>query len=311
MAEVCVKNIGDISVSVIPHERRFNAEGDFALDSRVREMYEAKSYDSHPKTQEEADARGLKHFNGLVTSVPHLHNYIFDGRNFLTLNLAPTRYLVGQAMRDCVKDGDYSEDEIQIMSPDMLGVSLLVPVKLGGEYFLMSQIKGKALGSGQIHTALVAGNIDAKYLGAPNPLITALQTESSEELGLDLSHMNSTSFIYLLDERETGQINLASVAMNANVVKILNAYESLTQQKLRSEEDLEVMALARLQIAGLALTPLEDGSTGIENIKCFLPSKDGLIESVETRPIRPYTEATVQYLSDPENVKFLLEKAGF
>ena len=311
MAKISIENIEDISLNVIPHERSFDSVEGFVLDKRVREMYEKKQYDLQPKSKKEAEERGIKHFNGLVSSATNIHVYPANGKNFVTLDLAPTRYLIGQAMRDCVAESSYSQEEILKMSPDMTGVSLIVPIKIDGKYFLLSQIKGKALGSGQVHTGLVAGNVDAKYLNEPNPLVATLKHECSEELGLDLSYMNSTSFIFLVDERETGQINFASVARNPDVDKILGSYEAMTINKLRQDESLEVMALTRLPIAGIALMPLKDGSSGVKDIKCYKPSRDGLIESLEDRNVRPYTAATIDYLSKKENVRFLLDKAGF
>jgi hypothetical protein len=312
MANILVENIDEIKHVVLPFERRFDSQGDLALDNKVSEMYQKKQYHLMPKTDEEARARGAKNFNGLMTSAVELHSYIQDGQTIVSVTLAPTRYMVGQAFRDCVKEGHYASDEIQTASPDMANVSLIVPIKMNGSYYLLSQIKGKALGSGELHTGLVAGNVDAKYLSAPNPFIATLQNECSEELGLNLSYMDSTSFIYLVNERETGQINFASVARNADVNKILQAYESMTKQKLQKNEDLEVMALANLPIAGLALTPLEGGSPEVKGVICYKPSKDGLVTIVEDRKVRPYTAATVDYMKkSDQNQRFLLNKAGY
>jgi hypothetical protein len=312
MANIMIENIDELKHTVLPFERRFDSTGDLALDGKVSEMYQKKQYHLLPKTDEEAKARGLKNFNGLVSSAVELHPYIQDGQTIVAVTLAPSRYMIGQAFRDCVKEGMYTPDEIQKASPDMTGVSLIVPVKMNGQYFLLSQIKGKALGSGEIHTGLVAGNVDQKYHSAQNPFIATLQNECSEELGIDLSHIDSTSFIFLVDERETGQINFASVARNADINKILGAYEAMTKKKLQNNEALEVMALTNLPIAGLALIPLEDGALGVKGIKCYKPTNQGLVETIEDRKVRPYTAATVDYLGrSDKNVEFLLNKAGY
>ncbi|MFP4401263.1 MAG: hypothetical protein ACLFPQ_05250 [Candidatus Woesearchaeota archaeon] len=311
MAKISIENIDEIKVNVIPVERRFDSEGELAIDERIRQIYEDNNYDLRPKTSEEADARGEKHFNGLMSSAPKIQSYPVNGKNFVTVDIAPTRYLISQAMRDYVKENEVSEKEVQKISPDMTGVSLIVPVKINGDYYLLSQVKGKALGSGQIHAGLVAGNVDAKYLNQPDPLITTLQNECSEELGLNLSYLDSTSFIFLIDERETGQVNFASVAMNADVQEILTAYESMTRQKLKKDEKLEVMGLANLPVAGISLTPLENGSSGVKDITCYMPSSEGLVKLVEERGVRPYTSATIDYVSEPKNTRFLLEKAGY
>lgn len=116
----------------------------------------------------------------------------------------------------------------------------------------------------------------------------------------------------MIDERETGQVNFASVARNTDLNHVLQAYESLTKSKLENNEALEVMALTTLPIAGIALLPLENNKRGLRSIKCYKPTQKGLNITEEDREVRPYTEATIQYLQEnPENVKFLLEKAGF
>jgi hypothetical protein len=312
MASILIENIDELKHTVLPFERRYDSQGDLALDEKVSEMYQRKQYHLLPKTSEEAKARGAKGFNGLMSSAVELHSYVQDGQTIVAVTLAPTRYMIGQAFRDCVKEGRYAPSEIPTASTDMANVSLIAPVKMDGKYYLLSQIKGKALGSGELHTGLVAGNIDAKYLSYPNPLIATLQNECSEELGLDLSFIDSTSFIFLVDERETGQINFASVARNADISQILSSYEAMTKRKLQNNEALEVMALANLPIAGLALIPLEDNAPGVKGIKCYKPTNQGLVETIEDRKVRPYTAATVDYLTKSnKNVDFILNKAGY
>ena len=314
MAKVIVKNIDKILLNVIPIERRFDSEEDLAIDSRVKDIYIKKGYESAPKSREEADARGIKNFNGLMSSFPRINVYIDGKRTIVAADIAPTRYLIGQAMRDIMEhpayNKVYNKKQIQKMSPCMANVSVLTPIKKEGKYYLLSQIKGKAIGSGQILAAPVAGNVDAKYLNAADPLTEALKNECSEEIGMDLSYLNSTSFVCMIDDGAGGR-NFASVARNANLQEILNSYESDTKRKLAKNEQLELMALSVLPVAGLALTPLEDGINGLHNITCYKPSVDGLKEVVEDRGVRPYTEAIIEYIERPENVKFLLEKAGF
>ncbi len=310
MAKVCVKNIDKILLNIIPIERRFDSEGDLAIDSRVRDMYIKKGYESAPKSREEADARGIKNFNGLMSSFPRINVYTNGKETIVAADITPTRYLIGQAARDIMKQDIYSEEEIQKMIPCMANVSVLTPIKKEGKYYLLSQIKGKAIGSGQILAAPVAGNVAAKYLNAADPLTEALKNECSEEIGMDLSYLNSTSFVCMIDDGAGGR-NFASVARNANLKKILDSYESDTKRKLAKNEQLELMALSVLPVAGLALTPLEDGINGLHKITCYKPGVDGLTEVVEDRGVRPYTEAIIDYVADQENVKFLLEKAGF
>ncbi len=311
MAKIIVKNIETLMLNVLPMERTPTSKGDLAIHPFVAAKYREKGYDTKPTSPTEADARGEKSFNGLMSSLPAIRVYPSEGNTVIVADIAPTRYLIGEALRDLAKSGIYTSEDIKEMSPNMVGVSLVVPVKIKSQYFLLSQIKGKALGSGQIHAALVAGNIDAEYLQYENPLTIALQKESSEELGMDLSSLDPTSIVYIVDEKETGQINFAYVAKNANAINILTAYERNVTPKILKGEELEVMALAKLPVAGIALVHLSDGSSGLKDVLCYHPTAQGLTKVVEDRGVRPYTQATIDYLSKPENVKFLLEKAGF
>ncbi len=309
MAKIGIQNISDVKLNAIPVERTVDSEGDLAFAPEIKEMYTKKGYDVAPKSRQEADARGIRDFNGLMSSFTRIFVYRSGGQTIVAADIAPTRYLLGQAMRDYVAaHPDLSAEDVQRTSPDMANVSLVCPVKKEGKYFLLSQIKGKALGSGEIHAGIVAGNVKGKHvLQEGNPLIRSLQDECSEELGMDLSHLDSTSFVYMVDERETGQINFASVVRQADANKIFEAYEANTKRKLPKDQ-LEVMALAMLPIAGFALIPLEKG-VGLEGILCYHPTVEGLKEVRETRRVRPYTQATLDYLR--ENAGFLLNKAGF
>ena len=309
MAKIAIENIDDIQLNVLPLERRFDSVGDLAIHPLVKERYVNNGYNLAPKSRQEADARGQKHFNGLMSSFTRIHNYSDGKRNIVCVDIAPTRYLIGQARRDIVNTNKPDAETIEKLSPDMANVSLIAPIKLNGEYFLLSQIKGKALGSGQIHAGLVAGNIDAKYLRTENPLVAVLQNECSGELGINLSHLNSTSFVFMVDERETGQVNFAAIARNTDHQFVLSRYEADTKIKLAGEDKLEVQGLADLPI-GVALVPLESGELKLrEKVTCYKPTSTGLVETRETREVRPYTQGTLDYLK--KNANFLLEKAGF
>lgn len=57
------------------------------------------------------------------------------------ISVAPTRYLIGQALRDLYATGQYSLETIKKISPDLLNVSLIAPVKTKDGHFLLAQIK--------------------------------------------------------------------------------------------------------------------------------------------------------------------------
>lgn len=313
MPKVLFENISEIKLNVIPLERKFNSEGDLSIDSKVRDLYVQKRYDEMPKTEEEADAKGLNTFNGLTSSFPRISCYSDGKSNIIAADIAPTRYLIGQAMRDIMKQDKISEEEIRRMSPNMANISLIVPVKYKGQYFLVSQIKGKAIGSREVLASPVAGNVDAKYLyeNPKNPLTEALRKECFEEIGMDLSYLNPTSFVCGIDDGAAG-INFVSVAKGAKLDAILNSYFELTKQKIAKNEKLELMALSLLRVGELKLILLEEGDRfEAQDVICFYPNVDGFRETVENRVVRPFTEAIVHYLSNKKNVHFILDKAGF
>ncbi len=104
MSKVLFENISEIKLNVIPFERTPDSKGSLSIDERVAKVYIQKRYNLVPKTEEEADARGLKTFNGLMSSFPDIKSYSDGNSNIIVGDIAPTRYLIGQAMRDIMKE---------------------------------------------------------------------------------------------------------------------------------------------------------------------------------------------------------------
>jgi hypothetical protein len=312
VAYISIGNIDRILLNVTQLERTFDTEGPLAIHPTVAAMYVSKDYATAPCSAQEARALGQRadEFNGLKCSFYRITSTQKDGRTIVTADIAPTRYLFSKAMRDVVKEGDYSLADMHAMTPNMAHVSLVVPVRFNGQYHLLSQIKGKALGEGQIHAGLAAGHVEAHHLNQCNPLVAALQDEVSEEIGLDLSRLDHTSFVYVVDEAELGTVNFASVAQLVDVDKVLAAYETSIRGKLPGK--LEVNGLAVLPIAGLTFVPLE---RPLDEVVCYKPTLDGLVASKEAKDwkkdLRPYTQATLEYVREPANLRSLLQKAGF
>ncbi|UCD03730.1 MAG: hypothetical protein JSW73_04285 [Candidatus Woesearchaeota archaeon] len=308
MAKIGIENIDEIKVNVIPLERTYDSVGDLKINSAVKRMYITKGYPSAPKSREEADKRGEIHFNGLMSSFTKIKVYEDSDTKLVSVDIVPTRYLIGQAMRDYMKkfSDQLHTNKILSLSPNMANVSLIAPIEKNDGYYLLSQIKGKALGSGQIHTGIVAVNIAAKYLADPDPLTGAIRGGCSSELGMKLDQLDPTSTTFMVDERETGQVNFASVLKNADFGDIYSSYESSVKDK--SLEDLEVM--------GIALLPTKNINQFIRegiarDVTCFIPTENGLEEKKQDRQLRPYTVATLKYIKRPKNLEFLIKKAGF
>ncbi|PIN75439.1 hypothetical protein COV18_03420 [Candidatus Woesearchaeota archaeon CG10_big_fil_rev_8_21_14_0_10_37_12] len=324
MAGTLIDQIDDVRLTVLENERLFTSD---TIHPTVREKYEQNGYDQQPKSKAERDERGLKGgWNGLNSSFTELKLDTSSGRRVLVATIAPTRYLVGEAMRAVVanmKNQGYSPDEIakyaSNASPNMANVSVVCPVKHNGEHHLLAQIKGADnLGGGEIHTGLVAGNVDVKFLARhngqlvyTNPLASALQREALEEMGLSLKQIGYTGFDHLVDERITGQVNLAAVAQGIELETVLHAYDAHAKKVFEGGKTPEVQGLTALPMQGLTLVPLEGGRFALDDIVWYLPTKDGLKEQKDRRTVRPYTEATLAYIADPDNKKHLLEKAGF
>lgn len=338
--------------------RNFDHE---SIHPLVREMYVKKGYDNLPKSKDESDRmnaelkqQGLppkyKHFNGLMSSCVEMEFFKENKKTLVKATVMPTWYLLGQAMRDVMKEAkqegiEYSTRKINAMSTNHFNGSLIAPSKITGEYYLISQIKGNALGAGEIHTGLVAGNVDGAYLQYGDyALIQTMRNECSEELGMDLNELNPGSFAFLVNEKRSSQINLAAVATQVDLDAILGHYESMIIKKLEDNEEeifntyemmmkgdlpkdaaimkeyelilmdkLEVMGLATLPMKGIALTPIkDDGSLGLNDVVCYIPTKNGLITDKQNRGVRPYTQATINYFNaKKKNHKHVLEKAGF
>ncbi len=310
MAKIWVSNISEVRLNYLPNLNRAELEGEGGLDRRILEEYYRMGFHERPKTREEADARGEKNFNGLVTSIPKINVYNDGKETIVTGDVMTIRYLYGEAFKSLIKKGMITPDEALEISPNRLNVSLIAIVKQEGNYYLLTQIKGKkTVGAGALQGALVAGGVNAEHLYAKNPLVAALQQECIEELGVDLSHLDSTAFLYLFDEREIGNINFGAVAREIDLDNILTVYEAQTKAKLNKDEIPEVKGLAKMPVAGWALIPLEGGKSGLEALS-YLPSPNGLTMEREVRELRPYAEALMEHIKDKNKLSTLIERAG-
>jgi len=316
MAKIGIENIHEIRLTSLTDERTSDHA---SIAPEVTAMYAEKGSDAAPRTEDEALAIGQKNYNALKSSFTEIKVVQEGGNTIVEATIAPTRYLVGAAMRNIVEAHgleNITEADIQRMSPDMANVSLLVPVKHEGQWYMLAQIKGSieagdVLGSGAIHTGLIAGNVEGEYVLQQdgNPLLRSLYKETWEEMGIDFNQLDTTSFVYLVDERETGQVNFAAVARNADMDQILSAYEADCKTKLAEGRKLEAAGLALVPVEGAHLVPFK-GQQILEGITVYKPRESGLEIVTEDRKVRPYTEGTVAYLNDKRNVASLLEKAA-
>ncbi len=290
-----------------------------SLDQRIAAIHKELGLDQLPKSKEERDARGLKGpWDGLRSSVPRLNVYLREeGRAIVTGDLWKTRYSAGEAFRKLKekleKQGNpLSEEEIKYISPNMANVHLMIPTKWEGKYVLIAQIKGDALGGGQIHSSAVAGNVDGKYISREyaDPLTQSLIDQCSDELGLDLNSIKASPWKYIINEQDTGQMAFVKIAQGVGFESVLNSYRKSVEEKV-GKKKIEVAGLTPLPVSGLAIIEVEKAWKTVDKVICYFPTSEGFKEQLEQRELRPITVGVIKYLESQKNREAMLETAGF
>ncbi len=319
---VGIPAIRELWLNVLPGERTLASKGTLAFHPDIIQRYREAGYDDAPKSREERDARGMQGgWNGMNVSGVSLRSDPTPSGDIVVADVAQARYLWCRAMEDVAAWGNYDSakdarvlltaEELRVRSPDLVNVSLVAPVRHEGKLYWLAQIKGDAKGSGEIHTGVAAGGLAPKYLSAPNPLVAQLQHECSKELGLDLTALDYSSAAFMVDERFQGMINFAHIARGIDMDAVLSTYEG----HVRSKEKPEVAGLALVPLEGAVLHAVDEGVVPtrfrLDDVVCYVPGKDGLDAVRLSKVVRPYTEATTKYAHDKDNLRFLLEKAGF
>ncbi len=104
--------------------------------------------------------------NGQSSSVSAMK---FDSKtSSFDLVVRPTEFFMGRAVARILSKNPDAIDlsYLEKNSPHMLNVSLIVITEIAGHRYLLCQEKGKAIGSGSIHT-LFAGNVAVPSIGFP------------------------------------------------------------------------------------------------------------------------------------------------
>ena len=90
--------IDEIRVNLIPLERTIDSD---TVDDRVRDEFLKRKYQDLPRSQDEAKARGMSKWSGLMSSFPEVRTYkVSPGRVIVSADILPTRYHVGEAFRN-------------------------------------------------------------------------------------------------------------------------------------------------------------------------------------------------------------------
>lgn len=280
--------IKKIDLTVVEGER------DLALVNKLlAETYTDQGYDKVPKTKEEAKGGS---FNGEMASFTSIQ-ICPDG--VIEAEIMSTRYLFRDATIDIAKKyGDYVAREVGIR---MAHVSFIAVDIFEGQPVIIAQLKGDAVGKGQIHAGLVAGAITKKHLATTDPLHEALKERLREEMGLDINLLPQPPKSRLMvGEEENGFVNIVAVGHMG--------FEEIKKSYLKS---IEGKPLEKRQVSGLALIPIHNASSIKEGAQVFYPDeKGGGYWKPCKKGLRPYTNAILDFLEKPENQEWLIEQAG-
>ena len=246
-----------------------------------------------------ADPKG--EVNGESSSVTSMK--LDPTTNQVDLVVRPTEFFMGRAVaRHLSKEPEATDLNYLVRnSPHMLNVSLIVITEIAGQRYLLCQEKGKAIGSGAIHT-LFAGNVSAKNLAQDNPLLAGLMTQAHEEIGLSLDPRNLKPVAFV-SELGLGMLNVAYAAFTPDSERILGAFEAKTKvqlNKLRESGQLETRGIGFAPVNALLAIPLDGkGAVASGPVIMYRANDDGSLEILRyaNRQIRPYWEAMSQLIS--------------
>lgn len=309
MAKVTITDLQKLIIIALDQERTCETLGILALHKLVSETYSRK-YALFPKTLREAEAQGRpQDYDGLKSSCADIQFYTDGGGKTASVHLMPTRYFVGQAYRDVLQEGKFSETEARFMSPRMANVSAIAPVKFGGRYYFVSQTMGKGTTDpGQVISTLAAGQVDGNQVqkaakdNTHNPFLAALEKECSEEVGLDFQTLDILPVPHaFVEEIESAKINAAYVARGASLDTILKSYAAK-----RNFKEVQAIALVPAETSTLRHVNAQE----LANIPYFSLTDSGIQESRRNVVLRPYTLALLEHISDERQCNTVLELAG-
>lgn len=292
MAKVLYDNIIEMSVKIIQEERKYDSKD---LPEILVKKYLEKGYEKCPTTYEGAKEVGDINYNGLKVSL--LSSEYSSGK--LDMILQPTRFLIGQAMRDLYKE---SPELMEKVTPlNIVNVSVLTPVMYNNECVLIGHVRANSTGIGQIQIPLAGGGVEADSLGSINCLWDSLKREVEEEIGLDAAIFKLYPEHLFIEEKEVGNCNICSITEGLKIETILEKWLDLIKGK--EERDIEAPALA--------VIPLQNIERVYEDVEILYPNEnfDGVISKREKRVFRPLSKAILDWIIKDEKNKEKLIKA--
>ena len=286
------------------------------VGSTLSEFYKSKiaEFDALPKTKEEAAERGGKGFDGLQVSVCPF-------RDIYNAELAPIRYsflsAYQQLRKELLAQQDYSGvAALEKENPYILGAAVYAVTKFEGQPCIMMQIKGNAIGEGQIHSALAAGGISMKEFqnakSINDMLLAAAVRQASEELGVPLQGQNLGDPALLRFENATGNIGIGYVLSGMTGSDILDAYTQHATQRVIASSDDTASGVVLMPTQGIVVVSLDDGVPALSTRKEIIITKDGaqVVAPNDSRGLRPAGQGYLAALEDPRFLSQLLERSG-
>jgi len=286
------------------------------VGSMLSDYYEEhrSKFDGLPKTKEEAALRGEKTFDGLQVSVcPFTDIY--------SAEIAPIRYSFLRAYQELrselIAKGDLSGvAALERENPYILGAAVYAVTRWRGEPCIMMQIKGNAVGAGQIHSALAAGGISMQEFESATSISDMLQAaavrQASEELGLRLQGNNLGDPAIIRYEGATGNIGIGYILQGIPGSEILDRYvECATKRKITSSDDTAA-GVVLMPTNAIAVVSLDGDVPALSTRTEVIVTKNGgeIVTTNEPRRLRPAAQGFLAALADPKFLTLLLERSG-
>lgn len=281
------------------------------LGSMLSASYDgnAAKYVTLPKTKEEAAERGARTYDALQVSISGLR--VDTALQSGTGILSPVRYSVIDEYKALRKDLLDRRDipgleALHAENPLVVGSAVYIVAPYNGEPHIFMQIKGNAVGAGEIHSAAAAGGISTKEFensaSVTEMFDQAAIRQTQEEIGLQLSARQLGRPTLFRREDATGTAAVGYVIRGLRGEDILDAYSQHIQNRKILSSDDSASGLVLLPLRGGREVLLDHGSPSLAGLKEFHVNKNGshLARPEMPRKLRPAAQGLLASLSSSE-----------
>jgi hypothetical protein len=181
----------------------------------------------------------------------------------------------------------------------------------------MMQIKGNAVGAGQIHSALIGGGLSMKEFQSEKSILGIFHDgairQAQEELGLQVSPENLGAPALLRIENATGNMAIGFVLGGFQGEEVLHAYIAHTSGKQKESADDSAAGVVLVPVRGILNISPEKRPPTLLTGKEVIVDADGRVTVSDSfeRGLRPAAQGFLAALEDPVFVRHLLESAGY